>query len=127
MKYLKDLLHFFFSFCFILFEKSFSTSSPWWGSTEAGHTALAAAQVTVPRKSGTLAASAGVSSEVGDHRVTAVVAYKDVKAAAVHEGIHHGHKVNGTRGFKWLEHSFKLAKPKMLDGIVKALRALTGG
>ena len=104
------------------FLKTMETALP-----AAGETTLAAAQQVVPRKVGTLAASGVVSSEVKDHNVKVAVAYTDIKAAAVHEGVHHGHHVKGTRGFKWLERSFKLEKPKLLADIVKSLKALTGG
>lgn len=104
------------------FLKTMQTELP-----AAGQATLAAAQQVVPRKVGELAASAVVSSEVKDNAVRVAVAYTDKKAAAVHEGVHHGHHVEGTHGFKWLEHSFKLEKPKLLADIVKSLKALTGG
>jgi hypothetical protein len=71
--------------------------------TEA-HALMASANALVPVASGTLKASALVTSQVVDGRkVEAVACYTDKKAAAVHEGIHWGIHFQGEPGFKWYE------------------------
>lgn len=86
---------------------------------------LAAAQVGVPSKSGTLAASAVVSTEVTKTRVESAVAYTDPKAAAVHEGIHWRHKFN-TAHRKWFERAFHAFESGFIERVAEKLRKLVG-
>jgi hypothetical protein len=84
---------------------------------------------TVPRATGELAASSSVTSAVLKRgtRVKVAVAYLDEKAAAVHEGVHFGRKVKGTRGFKWLERAMQRFEAGFVERIVARLRRLVGG
>jgi hypothetical protein len=90
---------------------------------------MAAANATAPRASGTLIASSSVSSVVQEKkgRVRAAAAYTDEKAAAVHEGLHWGVHIEGTRGFKWFERALNGFEGGFVDRIVSRLRRLVGG
>jgi acyl-CoA reductase-like NAD-dependent aldehyde dehydrogenase len=89
---------------------------------------LQRAQQTVPRLSGELAASAEIATGTDGSAVTeAAVGYTDGKAAAVHEGVHHGHHVPGTRGFKWLERAHDEGADESLERIAERLRGVLGG
>jgi hypothetical protein len=96
------------------FLKTLETALP-----EAAGEVLSKAQAIVPRKTGHLASTARTDSEREPNKVTAVVAYTDVKAAAVHEGVSQSNP-----GFKWLERTFSAEKPNALALIVKRLREL---
>lgn len=82
-----------------------------------------------PRASGTLASSASVSSVVQEKRgrVRAVAAYTDEKAAAVHEGVHWGERIEGTRGFKFFERALNAFEGGFAQRIAARLKRLVGG
>lgn len=89
-----------------------------------------AAEATTPSASGKLLMSLKTTSadQPSKGRVRFAVAYTDEKAAAVHEGIHWGHKVDHeTGGFKWFEKAFNAWEPGATQRIIARLRALTGG
>jgi hypothetical protein len=90
---------------------------------------MAAANSLAPRASGALASSASVSSVVQEKRgrVRAVAAYTDEKAAAVHEGVHWGERIEGTRGFKWLERALNAFEGGFAQRIAERLKRLVGG
>lgn len=91
---------------------------------------LGAAESTTPTASGKLLTSLKLSSadQPTKGRVRFAVAYTDEKAAAVHEGVHWGQKVDHeTGGFKWFEKAFNAWEPGAVDRILARLRALTGG
>lgn len=94
-----------------------------------GNALMASANAAAPRASGTLAASSLVTSVLQEKkgRARVAVAYLDEKAAAVHEGVHWGAHIEGTRGFKFFEKSFNAMEPQMIDAIAKRLRAVIGG
>jgi hypothetical protein len=85
-----------------------------------------AAETQTPAASGELLMSLQRSSAVSPTKgsVQHVVAYTDEKAAAVHEGIHWGHKVEGTAGFKWFERTFNAFHPAAAQRIVGRLKSL---
>jgi hypothetical protein len=84
----------------------------------------AASNALAPRASGELKASSSVTDHVNAKRtkVRVAVAYLLERAAAVHEGVHWGQKVKGTRGFKWMERATNAWKPEAVSRIVEALR-----
>lgn len=85
------------------------------------------ANALAPSVSGTLLASASVSSSTNAKRtkIKAVAAYLDEKAAAVHEGIHWGRKTKKQqRGFKWFERAINGALSGTASRIVSRLKAL---
>lgn len=91
-----------------------------------GVTIESAAQLTVPRGTGALAASCVVSHQTGAKRSSTAVAYTLDRAAAVHEGVHWGHH-HQTKGMKWFERAFYALKPQALARIVADLKRLVGG
>lgn len=86
---------------------------------------MAQAQAAAPRGSGTLAASAEVSKTKGGMKAAA--AFLDEKAAAVHEGIHWGHRIEGTQGFKWYERILAGFEAGFVSRMAARLRRLVGG
>jgi len=96
---------------------------------EEGQTLMSSANAAAPTKSGALKASAQVSSVVQEKRgrVRVAAAYVDEKAAAVHEGIHWGAKVEGTKGFKWYERALNGFEAGFVERIAARLRRLVGG
>lgn len=87
---------------------------------------MSQANAQVPRLTGELAASATVTSDVKGLRVRAVAAYKDDKAAAVHEGIHGRRKIQGTKGFKWFERALQTWESGFYGRIAARLKSLIG-
>lgn len=85
------------------------------------------ATVEAPRGTGTLASSAALVKSNGRTKVRVAVGFLDEKAAAVHEGIHWGHFVEGTTGFKWFEKAFARMQGGILERIVQRLRRIAGG
>lgn len=83
------------------------------------------AQASAPQVSGALEGSESVVSSSSKGKVDVAAGYTDRKAAAVHEGVHWGDKVEGTRGFKWFEREFQVWEPQAIARIVARLRALT--
>lgn len=96
---------------------------------EEGNSLMAAANATAPRGTGTLAASSSVTTVVQEAkgRVRVAAAYLDEKAAAVHEGIHWGQKVEGTAGFKWFERALNSFEGGFVERIGARLKRLVGG
>ena len=94
-----------------------------------GAALMAQANALAPRASGELVASSSVTSAVTGKgsKVRVAVAYTDEKAAAVHEGLHHNRKVEGTRGFKWFERAMNAFTPGFIERVVARLRRLVGG
>lgn len=90
---------------------------------------MSQANTAAPRASGELVSSANVSVVLQESkgRVRVAAAYLDEKAAAVHEGVHWGGKVEGTRGFKWYERAFNAFEVGFIERIAQRLRRLTGG
>lgn len=90
---------------------------------------MAQANTAAPRASGELVGSANVSVVLQENkgRVRVAAAYLDEKAAAVHEGVHWGGYVEGTRGFKWYERAFNVFEIGFIERIAQRLRRLTGG
>ncbi len=87
-----------------------------------------AADAKAPALSGELRSSSEVSSEKTRTQGTrAAVAYLDEKAAAVHEGIHYGHHLKGTKGFKWLENATNEFQTGFVQRVAAKLRAVIGG
>jgi hypothetical protein len=94
-----------------------------------GQTLMQTAGATVPRATGELAGSSSVTSSLTKkgQRVRVAAAYLDEKAAAVHEGLHWGKKIQGTKGFKWFQRAFDAYKSAAIGRIVERLRRLVGG
>lgn len=94
-----------------------------------GAALMAHADALAPRASGELVASSSVTSAVTRKgaKVAVAAAYLDEKAAAVHEGVHWGRKIQGTRGFKWFERALNAFTPGFIERIVARLRKLVGG
>lgn len=92
-------------------------------------TLMAQATAVAPRSSGELAASASVTSVVQARkgRVRVAAAYLDDKAAAVHEGVHWGAHVEGTRGFKFFERTLNSFEGGFASRIVSRLKRLVRG
>lgn len=90
---------------------------------------MQSANAAAPQAGGTLVGSSVVSSVVqeGKGRVRAVAAYTDEKAPAVHEGIHWGAKVEGTKGFKWFERALNSFETGFVARIGARLRRIVGG
>lgn len=88
-----------------------------------------AAESQTPAASGTLLMSLTTSSAVQPTKgsVRYAVAYLDEKAAAVHEGVHWGHKVEGTGGFKWFEKALNSFEAGFVQRIGARLKRLVGG
>jgi len=103
------------------FEEAMDTILP-----EEARELMNAAQTRVPRESGELASTATVSSEKTRGGTKAVAAYTDEKAAAVHEGVHHGHKVHGTKGFKWFERTLNSFEGSFAQSVVEKLKSKLG-
>lgn len=82
-----------------------------------------------PRKSGELAGSSSVTSvvQVRKGRVRVAAAYLDEKAAAVHEGVHWGAHIEGTRGFKFFERALNAFEGGFASRIVARLKRIAGG
>lgn len=93
---------------------------------EEGQKLMSAAAAAAPRDSGELAGSAAVSSALTKKgtRVRVAAAFLDEKAAAVHEGVHWGHHIEGTRGFKWYERIFNAFEGGFVERIAAKLRRL---
>lgn len=94
-----------------------------------GAALMAQANAIAPKATGELVASSSVTSAVTrkGQRVRVAAAYLDEKAAAVHEGVHWGKKIQGTRGFKWFERALNAFTPGFIERIVARLRKLVGG
>lgn len=94
-----------------------------------GQTLMSAANALAPVATGELVNSSSVTSVVQESkgRVRVAAAYLDEKAPAVHEGIHGGAHVPGTRGFKWYERALNAFEGGFTERIAAKLRALTGG
>lgn len=93
-----------------------------------GAALMAQANALAPRATGELVASSSVTSAVTRKgaKVAVAAAYLDEKAAAVHEGVHWGKKIQGTRGFKWFERSLQGFQAGFIERIVARLRRLVG-
>jgi hypothetical protein len=96
---------------------------------EEGEALMQAANAQAPRATGTLAASSSVTKEIdnSDRTVRVMAAYLDEKAAAVHEGIHWGVKVEDTKGFKWFERAKNAFEAGVVGRIGDRLRRIVGG
>lgn len=94
-----------------------------------GAALMAQANAIAPKATGELVASSSVTSAVTRKgtKVAVAAAYLDEKAAAVHEGVHWGKKIQGTRGFKWFERAFRAFQSAAIERIVARLRRLVGG
>lgn len=94
-----------------------------------GEKLMAIADAAAPRMTGELASSSSVTSVVqpSKGRVKVAAAYLDEKAAAVHEGVHGGRHVEGTRGFKFFEHAFNSFEAGFVQRIAARLKRLVGG
>ena len=92
-----------------------------------GQALMGAANAAAPRVSGTLVASSSVTSVVQKGRVRVAAAYLDEKAAAVHEGVHWGHHIEGTPHFKWYERVLNGFEGGFLERIASRLKRLVGG
>ena len=94
-----------------------------------GQSLMSAANALAPRASGALIASSGVTSVVqpAKGRVRVTAGYADEKAPAVHEGVHWGVHVEGTRGFKWFERAFNSFEGGFTERIVARLRRIVSG
>lgn len=94
-----------------------------------GAALMAQANALAPRATGELVGSSSVTSAVTRKgaKVAVAAAYLDEKAAAVHEGVHWGKKIQGTRGFKWFERAFNAFQQGAVERIVTRLRKLVGG
>ncbi len=94
-----------------------------------GAALMAQANALAPRATGELVGSSSVTSAVTRKgaKVAVAAAYLDEKAAAVHEGVHWGKKVQGTRGFKWFERALQGFQAGFIERIVARLRHLVGG
>lgn len=93
---------------------------------EEGQKLMSAAAAAAPRASGELAGSASVTmakTRKGS-RIRVAAAFLDEKAAAVHEGVHWGHHIEGTRGFKWYERVFHSFEGGFVERIAAKLRRL---
>lgn len=93
---------------------------------EEGQKLMSAAAAAAPRDSGELAGSASVTSALTKKgtRVKVAAAFLDEKAAAVHEGVHWGHHIEGTRGFKWYERILNGFEGGFIERIATRLRRL---
>lgn len=96
---------------------------------EEGQSLMQQATAAAPKASGELAGSSLLSVEVKDSKgsVRVAAAFTDDKAAAVHEGVHWGGFVAGTRGFKFYERVFNAFEVGFIERIAQRLRRLTGG
>lgn len=96
---------------------------------EEGQNLMAVADAAAPRLTGQLVSSSSVTSEVkpSKGRVKVAAAYLDEKAAAVHEGVHGGHHVEGTRGFKFFERVLHSFEAGFVQRIAARLKRLVGG
>ncbi|MHB1065425.1 MAG: hypothetical protein ACYC1Z_13220 [Georgenia sp.] len=94
-----------------------------------GQALMNSANAKAPRGSGTLAGSSSVTTEVNESkgRVRVAAAYLDEKAAAVHEGVHWGEKVEGTKGFKWYERVLNGFEAGFVSRIGARLKRMVGG
>lgn len=92
---------------------------------EEGRRLEVAANAQAPRLTGQLIASSSVTQQSSDEHVDVAVAYLDSKAAAVHEGVHHGKRVRGLRSFKWFERTLHLFEAGFVERIAARLRRLT--
>lgn len=94
-----------------------------------GQALMAQANVAAPRASGTLVGSSSVTTveQRAKGRVRVAAAYLDPKAAAVHEGLHWGRHVPGTKGFKWYERTLAAFEGGFVERIAARLRRLVGG
>jgi hypothetical protein len=94
-----------------------------------GQVLMTEANSSAPRASGALASSSSVTSVVqqSQGRVRVAAAYLDEKAAAVHEGVHWGQHIEGTKGFKWFEKAFHAFELGAMQRIVSRLKRLVGG
>lgn len=94
-----------------------------------GTALMAEANALAPRSSGELVSSSSVTTAVTGKgkKVRVAASYLDEKAAAVHEGVHWGKKIQGTRGFKWFERALNAFTPGFIERIVARLRRLVGG
>lgn len=81
-----------------------------------------------PVASGTLVSSATIQHEKKADFISYGMGYTDEKAAAVHEGIHWGHKFGKKeRGFQWLMRVMEEFAPSYIEHVAMRLRRLTGG
>lgn len=94
-----------------------------------GQALMTSANAAAPRVRGELAGSSSVTSVVQEQkgRVRVAAAYLDEKAAAVHEGVHWGQKVEGTSGFKWYERALNAFEGGFVERIGARLKRLVGG
>lgn len=94
-----------------------------------GETLMQNANAAAPRGTGELVGSSSVTTVVQEKkgRVRVAAAYKDEKAPAVHEGVHWGEKVEGTKGFKWFERALNSFEPGFVQRIGARLKRLVGG
>lgn len=94
-----------------------------------GENLMTAAAMAAPRGTGELAASASVTSLVQESKgvVRVAAAFTDEKAAAVHEGVHWGVHIEGTKGFKWYEHTTNAFAEGFVQRVAQDLKKLAGG
>jgi len=90
---------------------------------------MQSANALAPRDTGELAGSSSVTSAVQPEkgRVRVAAAYLDEKAAAVHEGVHFGRHIEGTRGFKFYERALNAFEGGFVERIGAKLKRLVGG
>lgn len=93
---------------------------------EEGQKLMSAAVAAAPRLSGELASSSSVTSAKAKRgsRVKVAAAFLSEKAAAVHEGVHWGRHIKGTRGFKWYERVLNAFEGGFVERIASRLRKL---
>ena len=96
---------------------------------EEGQRLMGAAVAAAPRASGELASSASVTTARTrkGSRIRVAAAFLDDKAAAVHEGVHWNHHIEGTRGFKWYERVFNAFEGGFVERIGARLKRLVSG
>lgn len=92
-----------------------------------GRQLLTEANQLAPRASGELVESAVVVAQRDRDGATAVVAYTDEKAAAVHEGVFGGHDTNKGAHFKWLERALSAFVGGFRARLAKRMRATMRG
>jgi hypothetical protein len=94
-----------------------------------GAALLAAANAAAPVASGTLRGTAVLvpESKQKETETKVRIEYTSHYAAAVHEGIHWGKKVAGTKGFKWMERATQAFESAFVERIAGRLAKLLGG
>jgi hypothetical protein len=75
-----------------------------------------------PRITGGLAGTAKVSVSKRENRIEAAAGFTNPNAAAIHEGVHWGHKSRETRGFHWYRRVFESWQPQATERIIARLK-----